>query len=109
MLSPAYEYSGELAGISLNIANLSRYQARGEAQVVLTGTGSLEGETYTVPKNAYLTHMVAQRMDTTQWILKFATAYTGTNGTQALKAGKYKMLLKFNHNIETENPAIYDV
>ena len=33
VLAPAYEYSGELAGISLNIANLSRYQARGEAQV----------------------------------------------------------------------------
>lgn len=48
VLAPAYEYSGELAGISLNIANLSRYQARGEAQVVLTGTGSLEGETRTV-------------------------------------------------------------
>ena len=108
VLSPAYEYSSELAGISLNIANLSRYQARGEAQVVLTGTGSLEGETYTVP-NAYLTHMVAQRMDTTQWILKFMTSYTGTNGSQALKAGKYKMSLKFNHNIETENPAIYDI
>lgn len=92
----------------MNIANLSRYQARGAAQVVFTGTGNLEGETYEAPV-AYLTHMVAQRQDTTQWLLKFMTSYSGTTGSHALKAGKYKMSLKFNHNIETKNPAIYDI
>ena len=108
VVAPAYEYSSQLAGISLNIANLSRYQARGAAQVVFTGTGNLEGETYEAPV-AYLTHMVAQRQDTTQWLLKFMTSYAGTTGSHALKAGKYKMSLKFNHNIETKNPAVYDI
>lgn len=108
VFAPAYEYSSQLAGICLNIANLSRYQARGAAQVVFTGTGNLEGETYEAPV-AYLTHMVAQRQDTTQWLLKFMTSYSGTTGSHALKAGKYKMSLKFNHNIETKNPAIYDI
>lgn len=101
VFAPAYEYSSQLAGISLNIANLSRYQARGAAQVVFTGTGNLEGETYEAPV-AYLTHMVAQRQDTTQWLLRFMTSYSGTTGSHALKAGKYKMSLKFNHNIETK-------
>lgn len=108
VLAPAYKYGSQLAGIAVNIANLSRYQARGEVQVVLTGTGDLEGEEYTVP-NAYLTHMVAQRMDTTQWLLKFITSYTGTTGTYTLKEGKYKMAMKFNHNIETDNPNVYDI
>ena len=53
-----------MAGILLNVSNLSRYQARGELQVELEGTGNLAGETYQVP-NAYHVHMVAQRMDTT--------------------------------------------
>ena len=75
---------------------------------MFTGTGNIEGETYEAPV-AYLTHMVAQRQDTTQWLLKFMTSYSGTTGSHALKAGKYKMSLKFNHNIETKNPAIYDI
>lgn len=108
VVAPAYEYSSQLAGIQLNISNLSRYQARGELLVELIGTGNLEGEKYTLP-NAYLSHMVAQRMDTTQWILKFMTSYSGTNGSQALKAGKYRLSLKFNHNIETKNPGIYEI
>ncbi len=108
ILEPAYEYSSQLTGILLNVSNLSRYQARGELQVELAGTGNLEGETYTVP-NAYMTHMVAQRMDTTQWIIKFMTSYSGTNGNHALKAGKYKMSLKFNHKLETTNPAVYNI
>lgn len=108
VFAPAYEYSSQLVGICLNIANLSRYQARGAAQVVFTGTGNIEGETYEAPV-AYLTHMVAQRQDTTQWLLKFMTSYSGTTGSHALKAGKYKMSLKFNHNIETKNPATYEI
>lgn len=108
VFAPAYEYSSQLVGICLNIANLSRYQARGAAQVVFTGTGNIEGETYEAPV-AYLTHMVAQRQDTTQWLLKFMTSYAGTTGSHALKAGKYKMSLKFNHNIETKNPATYEI
>lgn len=108
VMAPAYKYGSQLAGISVKIANLSRYQARGELQMELKGTGNLEGETYTVP-NTYLTHMVAQRMDTTQWMLRFMTSYTGTNGSHELKAGKYRMSLKFNHNIETKNPAVYDI
>ena len=97
-----------MTGIQLNISNLSRRQARGELKVVLHGTGSLEGETYVVP-NAYLMHMVAQRLTTTPWIVKFMTSYTGTNGSFALKAGKYRMTLKFDHNLETKEPAVYDI
>lgn len=108
VLEPAYQYSSQLAGILLNISNLSRYQARGELQVELEGTGNLAGETYLVP-NAYLAHMVAQRMDTTQWLVRFMTSYTGTTGSHDLKAGKYRMKLRFNHNIETKNPAVYDI
>lgn len=108
VLEPAYVYSSQLAGIQLNVSNLSRYQARGELQVELVGTGHLEGETYKVP-NAYLTHMVAQRMDTTQWIVRFMTSYTGTTGSHMLQAGKYRMKLRFNHNIETNRPAVYDI
>ena len=40
------------------ISNLSRYQARGELQVELEGTGNLAGETYQVP-NAYLIQYLA--------------------------------------------------
>ena len=108
ILEPAYEYSSQMTGIQLNISNLSRRQARGELKVVLHGTGSLEGETYVVP-NAYLMHMVAQRLTTTPWIVKFMTSYTGTNGSFALKAGKYRMTLKFDHNLETKDPAVYDI
>lgn len=85
-MEPAYAYSSQLAGIQLNISNPSRYQARGELQVELIGTGHLEGETYEVP-NAYMMHMVAQRMTTTPWIVKFMTSYTGTTGNHELKAG----------------------
>ena len=108
VLEPAYAYSSQLAGIQLNISNLSRYQARGELQVELIGTGHLEGETYEVP-NAYMMHMVAQRMTTTPWIVKFMTSYTGTTGNHELKVGKYRMKLRFNHNIETKTPAVYEI
>lgn len=108
VLEPAYAYSGQTTGILLNVANLSRYQARGELQVELTGTGNLDGETFVVP-NSCLSHMVAQRLDTTQWIVKFVTSYTGTGGNHALQAGKYRMKLRFHHNIETSSPAFYDI
>ena len=108
VLEPAYQYSSQLAGILLNVSNLSRYQARGELQVELEGTGNLAGETYQVP-NAYLIHMVAQRMDTTQWLVRFMTSYSGPTGSHELKAGKYRMKLRFNHNIETKNPGVYEI
>lgn len=108
MLEPAYQYSSQLAGILLNVSNLSRYQARGELQVELEGTGNLAGETYQVP-NAYLIHMVAQRMVTTQWLVRFMTSYSGPTGSHELKAGKYRMKLRFNHNIETKNPGVYEI
>lgn len=108
VLEPAYQYSSQLAGILLNVSNLSRYQARGELQVELEGTGNLAGETYQVP-NAYLVHMVAQRMDTTQWLVRFMTSYSGPTGSHELKAGKYRMKLRFNHNIETKNPGVYEI
>lgn len=108
VLEPAYAYSSQMTGILLNVANLSRCQARGELQVELTGTGNLEGETFVAPK-LYLSHMVAQRMDTTQWIVKFITSYSDTSGNHALRAGKYRMKLRFHHNIETSSPAFYDI
>lgn len=108
VLAPAYQYSSQLACISVKIANLSRYQARGEAQVTLSGTGDLEGETFVVP-NSYLTHFVAQRQDTTQWLLRFITSYTSTDGSFELKPGKYRMSLRFKHNIETSSGGTYDI
>lgn len=108
ILAPAYEGGSLLAGISLNIANTTRCQARGSITLTLHGTGALEGETYNVP-SAYLSHFVAQRMDTTQWILKFVTSYTGTYGTQALKAGKYTLEVQFNHNREVTTDNTYPV
>lgn len=108
VLEPAYQYSSQLAGILLNVSNLSRYQARGELKVVLEGTENLAGETYQVP-NAYLVHMVAQRLDTTQWLVRFMTSYSGSTGSHELKAGKYRMKLSFNHNIETKNPGVYEI
>lgn len=108
ILAPAYEGGSLLAGISLNIANPTRCQARGSITLTLHGTGALEGETYNVP-SAYLSHFVAQRMDTTQWILKFVTSYTGTYGTQALRAGKYTLEVQFNHNREVTTANTYPI
>ncbi len=108
ILAPAYEGGSLLAGISLNIANTTRCQARGSITLTLHGTGALEGETYNVP-SAYLSHFVAQRMDTTQWILKFVTSYTGTYGTQALRAGKYTLEVQFNHNREVTTGHTYPI
>ena len=53
--------------------------------------------------------MVAQRMDTTQWLVRFMTSYSGSTGSHELKAGKYRMKLRFNHNIETKNPGVYEI
>ena len=59
VLEPAYVYSSQMTGILLNVANLSRYQARGELQVELTGTGNLDGETFVVPNSGHMKNRVA--------------------------------------------------
>lgn len=88
VLSPFYEYSGAEWGMAFYVANPTRHEARGSLSLTFHGTGALEGEKYVVPL-AMMPNYVAQRNDTTLWLAKFYTGYTGTDGTQNMKAGRY--------------------
>ncbi len=93
-LAQSCEYDSRLGAVAVNVENSSRFDGRGNVQLTFTGTGSIEGETYTAP-NMYMYNFLAARMDTTQWLLKFPVGYTGTDGTYNMKAGKYTMKLVF--------------
>ncbi len=111
VLSPFYEYSGAEWGLAFNVANDTRHEARGSLSITFHGTDALAGETFEVPL-AMMPNYVAQRNDTTLWLAKFYTGYTGTDGTSNMRAGRYAVELKLKCDDATYDiptPAGYTV
>ncbi len=88
VLAPFYQYGSSEWAMVFDVANDTRHEARGNLSLSFRGTGELEGETFTVP--SYITpNFVAQRNDTTRWLVKFYSGYTGTGGSCDMLAGRY--------------------
>ena len=91
VLVPPVEYAGDLAAISLKVANNTRLDARAQLKVTFKGKGSLEGEVYEVPSSQLNKLYLAQRNSTTSWTVTFGTSYATSTTSAAMKTGRYSM------------------
>ena len=91
VLVPPVEYAGDLAAISLKVANNTNLDARAQLKVRFKGKGSLEGEVYEVPSGQINNLYLAQRNTTTQWTISFGTSYATATTSAAMKCGKYSL------------------
>lgn len=107
VVAPLYEQGSDLGAIAVRIENRSSHEAYGSVKLTFTGTGAIEGETYTAPTTWLKLFSAAQR-DTTQWMLKFYTSYSGTYSGM-MKAGTYRMKMTFCHDKYVDTATDYDI
>lgn len=96
VLSPAQQYSGDLAAVLVEVNNPTSREARAKVELSFIGTGTLEGERYPAPTAWFKSTYVAERHSTTPWILRFATSYSTDQTSALMKAGSYRMELTVN-------------
>lgn len=93
LLVPVYTNGSVNGAVAVEIANPTRYEARGEVTAVFHGTGNLQGKTYKLPDGIGSGTKVIPRLGSKKLVIPICSSYSNSDGGFSLEPGKWSMSL----------------